>query len=126
MQLTAKLTQLLPIQTGTGKKGDWKKQQLIVQTNSASPKMICFLLWGDDNDLNHIKIGDELIIEFDIESREFNGKWYTDLKVLKIQQTESLNSIETDLPITDFSGISKGFLEEMREQTKRLENGDFF
>jgi hypothetical protein len=38
MQITAKLTQLLPIQTGTGKNGEWKKQDIIVETDGQYPK----------------------------------------------------------------------------------------
>jgi len=40
MQLTAKLTQLLPIQTGSGKNGNWKKQDIIVETEGSFPKII--------------------------------------------------------------------------------------
>lgn len=47
MQLTAKLTQLLPIQTGTGKNGEWKKQDIIVETDGQYPKKICISFWGD-------------------------------------------------------------------------------
>lgn len=47
MQLTAKLIQLLPLQTGTGKNGDWKKLDIIVETDGQYPKKICVSIWGD-------------------------------------------------------------------------------
>ena len=47
MQLTAKLTQLLPIQTGTGKNGEWKKQDIIVESDGQYPKKVCISIWGD-------------------------------------------------------------------------------
>jgi hypothetical protein len=45
MQLTAKLTNLLPIQTGTGKNGEWKKQDIIVETEGQYPKKVCISIW---------------------------------------------------------------------------------
>jgi hypothetical protein len=47
MQLTANLLQLLPIQTGTGKNGEWKKQNIIIETDGQYPKKVCISIWGD-------------------------------------------------------------------------------
>lgn len=85
MQLTAKLTQLLPIQTGTGKNGEWKKQDIIVETEGQYPKKICISIWGDKISNSQLQIGNSLKIDFDIESREYNNKWYTDIKAWKIE-----------------------------------------
>ena len=85
MQLTAKLTQLLPSQTGTGKNGEWKKQDVIVETEGQYPKKICVSIWGDKINDSQLQIGNNLKIDFDIESREYNGKWYTDIKAWKIE-----------------------------------------
>jgi hypothetical protein len=84
MQLTAKLIQLLPLQTGTGKNGEWKKQEIIVETDGQYPKKICMSIWGEKINLQQLQIGNTLNIDFDIESREYNGKWYTDVKVWKV------------------------------------------
>src|SRR5882757_5676684 len=85
MQLTAKLTQLLPLQTGSGKNGQWKKQEFIVETDGQFPKKICISVWGDKINEDQLKVGNELKIDFDIESREYNGRWYTDVKAWKIE-----------------------------------------
>ncbi len=85
MQLTAKLTQLLPIQTGTGKNGEWKKQDIIVETDGQYPKKVCVSIWGDKINEGQLQIGNSLQIDFDIESREYNSKWYTDIKAWKIE-----------------------------------------
>jgi hypothetical protein len=47
MQFTAKLTQLLPIQTGSGKNGEWKKQDILVETDGQNPKKVCVSIWGN-------------------------------------------------------------------------------
>lgn len=85
MQLTAKLIQLLPFQTGTGKNGEWKKQDIIVETDGQYPKKVCVTVWGDKINESQLQVGNLLKIDFDIESREYNGRWYTDIKAWKIE-----------------------------------------
>jgi hypothetical protein len=85
MQLTAKLVQLLPLQTGTGKNGQWKKQDIIVETDATYPKKICISIWGDKIDAGQLQPGNQLKVDFDVESREYNGRWYTDVKAWKIE-----------------------------------------
>lgn len=85
MQLTAKLLQLLPLQTGTGKNGQWKKQDILVETEGQYPKKVCISIWGDKINESQLKVGEQLSISFDIESREYNGRWYTDVKAWKIE-----------------------------------------
>lgn len=89
MILKAKLTQLLPLQTGNGKNGQWQKQDIIVETDSQYPKKVCVSIWGDKIDETKLKIGTILDIHFELESREFNGKWYTDVKAWKINFSEN-------------------------------------
>jgi hypothetical protein len=87
MQLTARLIQLLPLQSGTGKNGQWKKQDIIVETEATYPKKVCISVWGDKIETASLQTGSLLKIDFDVESREFNGRWYTDLKAWKIEST---------------------------------------
>jgi hypothetical protein len=96
MQLTAKLLTLLPIQTGKGKNGDWKKQDFIVETSDDYPKKICISIWGDKINPSVLVINNELKIDFDIESREYNGRWYTDLKAWKIEMVSGSKIHDTN------------------------------
>ena len=85
MQLTAKLTQILPLQTGAGKNGEWKKQDIIVETEGQYPKKVCISVWGDKINTKQLVVGNKLKIDFDIESREYNSRWYTDVKAWKVE-----------------------------------------
>jgi len=85
MQLTAKLIQLLPLQTGAGKNGPWKKQDIIVETEGQYPKKVCISIWGDKISESLLQVGSMLSISFDVESREYNGRWYTDVKAWKVE-----------------------------------------
>lgn len=88
MNIKAKLIQLLPLQTGMGKNGQWRKQDIIVETEGQYPKKICISIWGDKINEKQLLIGNELDIHFELESREFNGKWYTDIRAWKIVSVE--------------------------------------
>ena len=98
MQLTAKLIQLLPLQTGTGKNGQWKKQDIIVETEATYPKKVCVSIWGDKIDASQLQPGNQLKIDFDVESREYNGRWYTDIKAWKVEVSGSSSAGVTDIP----------------------------
>lgn len=95
MQLSAKLIQILPLQSGTGKNGEWKKQDIIVETQEQYPKKICVSVWGDKIPSQPLIVGINLLIDIDIESREYNGRWYTDVKAWKIQVSGEEKSLET-------------------------------
>lgn len=84
MELTAKLIQVLPLQSGVSKNGEWKKQDIIVETDGQYPKKVCISIWGDKANESTLQIGNILTISFDVESREYNGRWYTDVKAWKV------------------------------------------
>ncbi len=76
----------MPIQSGIGKTGNnWQKQDFVIETLEQYPKKICANLWGDRCAmLEVVNIGDQIVMSFDIESREFNGRWYTDVRAFRL------------------------------------------
>lgn len=58
---------------------------MIVETDGQFPKKICISVWGDKINEDQLKVGNRLKIDFDVESREYNGRWYTDVKAWKIE-----------------------------------------
>jgi hypothetical protein len=103
MQLTAKLIQLLPLQTGTGKNGEWKKQDIIVETDGEYPKKVCISIWGEKINESQLIVGNTLIMDLNIESKEFSGRWYTEIKAWKIevanQNTPLVNNLDNIEPL---------------------------
>lgn len=85
MDIKGKVIQLLPLQTGQGKNGEWRKQDFVIETDAQYPKKICLSAWGDKIDEQALQVGNEITVFFDLESREYNGKWYTDAKAWKIE-----------------------------------------
>ena len=86
MDITGKIVQLLPLQSGQGKNGLWRKQDYIIELGGQYPKNVCFNIWGDKIDTFQLKVGDEVKVDFDLESREFNGRWYTDVKAWNVSR----------------------------------------
>jgi hypothetical protein len=78
----------LPEETGNGSKGRWVKGGFIIETSGEYPKKVAFQVWGDK--VEQIPdIGTEVTVYYNPESREYGGKWYTDLKVWKMEVEKS-------------------------------------
>lgn len=85
LELEGTLIKVQPEQTGSGKNGQWVKQEFVVETQEQYPKKACFSAWGDRTaDLKQFALGDKLKVTFSVESREYNDRWYTDLRAYRI------------------------------------------
>lgn len=89
MEIKGTVIQLLAVQSGIGKKGPWKKLGFIIETDGQYPKKICLSCWGDKVDQFQIRVGDVGTFSLDPESREHNGKWFTEIRVWKLDKTKS-------------------------------------
>ena len=87
MELSGKIIQILPEKSGQSARGEWRKQEYVLETEGQYPKTVCFMAWGDKVDDFHIKEGESLTVSIDLESREYNGRWYTDVKAWKVSRT---------------------------------------
>ena len=96
-ELTGRLLNKLPEQTGTGRNGQWSRQDFIVETQEQFPRKICFSAWGDKaTQLKSFKTDDIVKVFFNIESREYNGRWYTDLRVWKMEAAGQSDARQED------------------------------
>lgn len=88
MEIVGKIIQVLPIQEGVGRNGNpWKVQGYVLETQEQYPRKVQFEIFGEDRIKNNpCNIDDVVTVSFDIESREFNGRWYTSIRAWKVQQ----------------------------------------
>jgi len=88
MEIIGKLLEILPIQTGEGKNGSvWKKQNIILEldgTDATASKKLCVGLWNDKINYDLVE-GSTLKVSFDIDSREHNNRWYTNLWAREVE-----------------------------------------
>ncbi len=88
MDIVGKIIQVLPEQSGMSKTGNpWKVQSYVLETQEQYPRKVCFEIFGEDRIKNNpCKVDDVVTVSFDIESREFNGRWYTSIRAWRVQQ----------------------------------------
>ncbi|MDR0331891.1 MAG: DUF3127 domain-containing protein [Dysgonamonadaceae bacterium] len=87
MEIKGKIINVQPLQTGEGRNGMWKKQDYVLEYNldSQYPKKMMFNLWGDKIDQFAIKEGQDVKVDFDIDCREYNGRWYNDIRAWRVE-----------------------------------------
>jgi len=86
LQIEGKVAKILDEQSGESKNGPWRKRDFILETGGQYPKQVCITQWGDNIDQSEVKEGEQVTASIDIQSREYNGKWYTDVKAWKIDK----------------------------------------
>ncbi len=75
----------LPEVSGTSAKGAWRKQDVVFELPSEFNRKICVTFFGDRaEDAASLAEGDAVTVSVNVESREYNGKWYTDVKAWKV------------------------------------------
>jgi hypothetical protein len=86
LELKGKIIQVLPIQSGVGKNSKpWSKQDFILEIPGNFPKKVCLSLWSEEKINKYdLEPGLEVTASIEIESRENNGRWYTEIRAWKI------------------------------------------
>lgn len=86
MEISGNVISILPEVNGQGKNGTWRKQEFIIETEGQYPKKICVSMWGDKIDQFALAEGDAITASVDLESREYNQRWYTEVKTWKVEK----------------------------------------
>ncbi len=95
MEISGKIIAVLPLQSGQGKNGLWRSQDYVLETADQYPKKVCFNLFNDKIDKFTIALDDTVTISFDIESREYNGRWYTSIRAWNVKKEDAANANNT-------------------------------
>ena len=93
MQISGKIIQVLPQKEGMGKNGKaWHKAEYVLETPDTYPKRVLIGVLNDRiNELGLAK-GMKVTLAVDVESREFNGRWYTDVTAYKLVDKDADNT----------------------------------
>ena len=77
---------ILQPKKGQSQKGEWVLQEYVIETDAKYPAKICFEVFGQDKISEYdIHIGDIVEVSFNLNSREFNGRWYTSIRAWKVK-----------------------------------------
>ena len=86
MEISGKIIAVLPLATGQGKNGTWRSQDYVLETGDQYPKKVCFNFFGDKIEQFPLAIDDMVTVSFDLESREYNGRWFTSVRAWKVEK----------------------------------------
>jgi len=97
LQVKGKIQQILKSESGVSRAGkEWKKQEFVIETEDQFPKKICFTLFNDKSSLiNDLSVDEEVEVYFNVESREYNGKWFHNINAWKIEKPAANNLPES-------------------------------
>lgn len=84
-EITGKIIAVLPTRSGTSARGtQWSSQTAVIETHEQYPKRVAFDVLGDKITEFNLQVGEEVTVSFDINAREFNGKWYNSVNAWNV------------------------------------------
>ncbi len=91
LSVKGKVDQILEPQSGVSRAGkEWSKQEFVIETDEQYPRKVCFTLFGDKVDLiKGLASGEDIEVSFNLESREFNGRWFHNINAWKIDKVSA-------------------------------------
>jgi hypothetical protein len=96
MELEGRIARKLNVQTGTSARGAWAKQDFIFEYQEGNyPSQVCMNVWGEDKvkELERYQVGDKVKISFNLSSREYNGRWYSDIRAWRIEPVGAVENV---------------------------------
>ena len=89
MELQGKVIAVLPERSGVSARGEWKAQSFVIETHEQYPKKLCFDVFGADRLAQfNIQSGEEILVSFDLDAHEYNGRWFNSVRAWNIQRVD--------------------------------------
>lgn len=91
LSVKGRINQILKPENGVSKAGkEWSKQEFVIETEEQFPRKVCFTLFGDKTSLiEGLAAGEEVEVAFNLESREYNGRWFHNVNAWKIDKASA-------------------------------------
>lgn len=87
MEIEGKIIFVALPQSGVSQRGSWMSQDYVIETEERYPRKMCFNIFGEDKIREaNIQEGDKLKVHFDIDAREYQGKWYNSIRAWKVER----------------------------------------
>lgn len=113
MEISGKIIAVLPLQSGTGRNGNvWEKQEFVVETQEQYPKKMCYSLFGSERIQQYAaQIGDDVDVSFDIDAKEWNGKWFNSINAWKVIR----RNVKNNNPVQPPSAAKETFTNDAKD-----------
>lgn len=120
LKIDVLVTNVFDVREGQGERGAWKSHDFVAQTDERYPHTLYFEIFGADKvDKMQVQIGGKYTVYFDVDSQAYNGKYFTHLRVWKIepigvQQTQQMpQSMAQQLPQQVQQPMPQGYQQPM-------------
>lgn len=92
MEITGKIIFELERRSGTSPRtgNAWASQSYVLETHDQYPRRMVFDVFGDDKIQQfNIKAGQELTVSFDIDAREYQGRWFNSIRAWRVMPAQA-------------------------------------
>lgn len=119
MKIIGRLVQVLQVKEYNSQKGTNVKGGFVIETQEQYPKKICFDLWGQDkcNAVGVLPMNTLIEVSFDLASREYQGKWYTDVRCFKVDYANQQQFLSQQPQMV--TPQEPDFIQQMLPQTRQ-------
>ena len=101
LELEGRIVRKLGVQSGTSARGAWSKQEFVFEYQEGNfPTQVCMNVWGEDKvkELARYQVGDKVKVSFNLSSREYNGRWYSDIRAWRIEPAGQASQVAPPPP----------------------------
>lgn len=87
MDITGKVIAIMEARSGVSSRtgNNWMSQEYVIEIPGQYPRKMLFNIFGEDRIKQfNIQTGEEITVQFDIDAREYNGRWYNDIRAYNI------------------------------------------
>lgn len=89
MEFEGVVYKIMPATKGTSARGDWQRQEVIFEMPSEFSRKVCVTFFNKESEVARLKEGAAYTVSVNIESREYNGRWYTDVRAWRVQPKQA-------------------------------------
>ena len=89
MDLTGKVIAIMEPRSGVSQRtgNPWMTQEYVIEVPGQYPKKMLFNIFGEDRIKQfNIQMGEDITVQVDIDAREYNGRWFNDIRAYNIQR----------------------------------------
>ena len=111
MELSGKVIAVLEPRGGVSKTGNpWNVQEYVIETHDQYPRKMCFDVFGEDKISQfNIQAGEEITVSFDIDAREWQGRWFNSIRAWKVERAGAQPVPVADVPFPPMNAAPVDF-----------------
>ena len=100
MEIKGKIIQVDTLKIGESNNIQWKRQGFVIDTIGKYSNKVYLTAWGNKFNYSLLEVGNEVILECDAQSKEYNGNWYTNINVRDVNLSKDSSITFQDIDKT--------------------------